>query len=84
MPVGPALLVLQTFLQYLPAFSSRPEAASDVTSGAAVEKGGTDGPAKLGDSGLNIGRITRLFGRTHQFHALFAVFSFILQPTGSN
>ena len=49
-PLGP---ILRTIVQNLIAFSSRPEAASDVISGTVVGPIVPDEPVKFGDTSLN-------------------------------
>ena len=69
----PATLALLTFVPYLVAFYSRPEAPTynDFISGSVVESVSMDARATLiVGSGLNIGRIIRLFGQLESFCAL--------------
>ena len=56
----PAEPVLRTFVQYLIAICSRPETASDVISGKAVQYASMDACFKLGDARSNRSRDIRL------------------------
>ena len=59
------------------------DVAGDFVSSMAVGQVGVNVAAKFGDYMLSNGRIIRLLGWSDAFHALFAVFNCILQPTGS-